>query len=311
MKTLISVVLSLCLISPATAKPWQEAIDDVSSLAEQYKDAAEAKSGERITYWLGTIHAVTDVDMHMCAILGRRLGHADAIGHLEPPQPPLNSDPQILANNYASLSNWVHAASWFAGMSQHERATRWNLECVGKMGTPTGLWVEVPSQVFYSVERDYIWVYGDIVSGFADRLKSALEKHPEVNTVGIGSAGGHVWEALQAGRYIRSHGLSTQLTGSCASACPIFFLGGVNRTVLRPYPQLGFHKASSSGVAVPNSHPVYNAVWAYAQEMGANPDFFVSAMLSREPNDMGYLTPDAACQSGIVTWYQGVVTDKC
>ena len=56
------------------AKSWQEAIDDVHELAERYRVAAENASGEPISYFLGTAHGSTDVNMHQCAILGRRMG---------------------------------------------------------------------------------------------------------------------------------------------------------------------------------------------------------------------------------------------
>jgi hypothetical protein len=239
------------------------------------------------------------------------MGFAEYIGRLEPPQPPLDSDPQILADNYASLSNWTSAAEWFAGVSQHERAKRWNLECVGKRGIPSGLWVDVPQEVFYRSDGVYLWVYGDVVEGFSDRLRNALTKHPEVETVAIGSGGGNVMEALEAGYLVRRLGLSTQLSGECASACPIFFLGGVNRSVMRPYPRLGFHKVSIGRTAVPVNDPVYQVIGNYVQQMGANSAFFIAAMQNWEPNDMGYLTEDQACLSGVVTWYQGVITDKC
>ena len=230
---------------------------------------------------------------------------------MEPPQPSLDSDPQALANNYASLTNWTYAAEWFAGVSQHERAKHWNLECVGKLGISSDLWVDVPPEVFYRANGTYLWVYGDVVPGFSDRIKEALIQHPEVRTVAIGSGGGSVVEAIKAGHLVRRLGLSTQLSGECVSACPIFFLGGVHRSVMRPYPRFGFHKASVEGVAVPTGHPVYDVIRDYSREMGANPDLFVAAMQNWEPYEMGYLTPDQAFLFGVATWYQGLVTDKC
>lgn len=305
------LLFAVLLATQSTAKSWQNAINDVYAMAERYKAAAETSSGQPISYFLGTIHAITDVEMHQCAILGRRMGFVEHIGHLEPPQPSLDSAPQILANNYASLMNWTYAAEWFAGVSQHERAKRWNLECVGKMGIPSGLWVEVPPEIFYRTDGSYLWVYGDIVQGFSDRLTDALSRHPEIKTVGIGSAGGNVIEAIKAGHLVRQLGLETQLSGECVSACPIFFLGGVRRSVMRPYPRLGFHKVSLGGVAVPVNDPVYRIIREYVRKMGANPEFFLATMQNWEPNQMGYLTPDQACLSGVVTWYQGVITDKC
>lgn len=310
-KKLALLTILTFLATHSSAKSWQNAIDDVYALAERYKETAEAESGETITYFLGTLHGTTDVKMHQCAILGRRMGFVEHIDHLEPPQPSLDSDPQILANNYASLMNWTNAAEWFAGVSQHERAKRWNLECVGKKGIPLGLWVDVPSEAFYRADGTYLWIYGDVVQGFSDRLRNALSRHPEVKTVAIGSGGGSVMEAIEAGYLVRQMGLSTQLSGECVSACPIFFLGGVRRSVMRPYPRLGFHKVSIDGTPVPESDSVYGVIGNYVRQMGANPEFFLAAMQNWEPDEMGYLTPDQACLAGVVTWYQGIITDKC
>lgn len=305
------LVILIISATQSSAKSWQEAIDDVYYLAGRYKEAAETISGESISYFLGSIHGTTDVSMHQCAILGRRMGYAKHISQLEPPQPPLDSDPQTLANNYASLINWTNAAEWFAGVSQHERAKRWNLECVGKKGIPSNLWVDVPPEVFYRADGTYLWIYGDIVPGFSDRLRRAVLRHPEVETVAIGSGGGSVSEAIEAGIFIRKMGLSTQLSGECVSACPIFFLSGVRRSVMRPYPRLGFHQVSRHGAPVPSNDPIYEIIWSYVLNMGADPKFFLAAMNSWSPKEMGYISPDQACLAGIVTWYQGFITDKC
>lgn len=149
-----AILLALLCSLPfhATAKSWQEAINDVNALSEKYKLAAETASGESITYFLGTAHGTMDMEMHMCAILGRWMGFAEHIGHLEPPQPSMDSEPITLANSYASLSNWTYTAKRFANLSQHERTLRWNYECVGKQGIPSHLEVDVPDEVFFHAE---------------------------------------------------------------------------------------------------------------------------------------------------------------
>lgn len=199
------------ITNQAIAKSWNDSIEDVTELAERYREEADAKSGdERLTKFLGTVHSVQDIEMHMCAILGRRMGHTDAIHHLEPSQPSLDSDLRVLLDNYASLLSWIRAAQRFGSMSQHQRALHWNLECVGEMGIAGSLGVRVPPATFYEVDGDYITVFGDIIPGYADKLKEVLLKHPEVSTVWIGSGGGAVYEAMSAGQIIRGLNISTQ-----------------------------------------------------------------------------------------------------
>lgn len=306
--SLIMVVLTLA--DKASAKSWQQAINDVYTLAEVYSAEAERKSGQRLPQLIGN-DDTRDTNMHKCAILGRRMGLTDYIRHLEPPQPPLDSSAFVLADNALSLFNWTHSAEWFAGVSQHERVKHWNLECVGNIGIPKSLWKTVPDEVFYRADGSYLWVYGDIVQGFSSRLNEALADNPGVETIAIGSAGGSVVEAMQAGLLVRQLGLSTQLSGDCVSACPLFFLGGEVRKVMRPYPRFGFHKASISGVPLPENDEIYQMVWSYVQLMDADPDLFLSEMLNWEPDEMGYVTPDRACQLGVATWYQGIGATLC
>lgn len=296
----------------ALAKSWDNAIADVTTLSERYKDAADKAFGDdRYTRLLGSQHTVQDIKMHMCAILGRRMGHADRIGHLEPPQPPLDSDKHTLLDNYASLLSWIRAAQRFGSMSQHQRAKYWNLECVGNLSIPPRLWVDVPSEVFYEVDGTYLWVYGDIVPGFADRLKRAVLANPDVQTVGIGSGGGDVYEAIEAAFFVRAKGLRTQLTGDCVSACPLFFLGGVDRYVMRPFPLFGFHQVSSRGEAVPFDDPVYDDIAAFVGAMGGNVGMIIEEMHRHRPDGMGYATSAWACQASVATWYQGGGSRVC
>lgn len=307
-------VLVVCLPAFSLAKPWEKAIDDVHALAETYKAEVMRQTGNNVTYYLGTMHHPMDWQMHMCAILGRRLGFADQISHLEPPQPPLRSDPQLLAENYISLSNWITAAQKFSGISQHQRATYWNNECIGNMGTPSNLWVPVPKEVFFSVSYKTLIVYGDIVAGFSDRLRAALLQNPTITNVGLGSGGGNVGEAIRAGLMLRGAGYTTQLMGACKSACPLVFLGGVNRSVFRGSygsERFGFHKISENGVAIANDDPTYGIVYQYVQEMGGHADMILTAMQMYETNQMGFFSFEVECPMRIATWYQGYFPGEC
>lgn len=310
----LAACLALCWTSAAGAKTWQEAIDDVAALADTYAETVTKRTGNSVTYYYGTMHHPTDWKMHMCAILGRRLGFAEHIGHLEPPQPSLSSPPEILAVNYVSLNNWVAAAQKFAGMSQHQRATHWNLECVGNMGTPNSLWVDVPTEVFFEARDSTLYVYGDIVPGFSSRLAQALVDNPSVTQIGLGSGGGMVIEAIRAGQMLRDGGYDTVLIGECYSACPLAFLGGVNRSVFRHSVganRFGFHQISANGIAIPNNDSVYAVVYDYVMRMGGNAEMILLAMQSYRPAEMGYFDIKIECPMRIATWYQGFFPGEC
>lgn len=293
------------------AKSWPKSIDDGDALAEQYKEAAELASGESIFTFIGTVHSVLNFEEHQCTILGRHLGFDEFVQNLEPQLPSMDSDPQTLADSYASLSLWVILARRFADISQEERVKRWNLECVGKMRISTDLWVESNPEVFIKADETYLWVYGDIVPGFSDRIAEALGQNPTIKTVGIGSGGGSMKEAIKAGRLLRHLGIKTQLTGDCLGACPIFFLGGVDRDIMRPYPRLGLHKITINGTVVSKDDPIYDAVGTYVDDMGGYSDFIVENMKKSEPSEVKYLTEDEACTSGLATWIQGGMATNC
>lgn len=321
-KMIVAAILLgvICFVGGTTApnlvaaKPWREAIEDVSRLADKYAETVKTRTGNSVTFYYGTMHHPTDWKMHMCAILGRRLGFSENIGHLEPPQPAFDSEPDILAVNYVSLNNWVMAAEKFADMSQHQRATHWNLECVGKMGTPTGLWVDVPSEIFFKVRDSTLYVYGDIVQGFAGRLARILTENPDVRQVGLGSGGGFVEEAMSAGKMLRDGGYDTVLTGECYSACPLVFLGGVRRSVFRHSVgsnRFGFHQIAVRGVAISSDDPLYDSVYEYVRMMGGQADMVLMAMQSSPPSGMGYYNIQVECPMRIANWYQGYFPGEC
>lgn len=61
------------------------------------------------------------------------------------------------------------------------------------------------------------------------------------------SLGGDVRAAIELGRLIRKHLVTTQLlVGDCASACVLAFVGGVNRTAPVKQPKFGIHSPYSA-----------------------------------------------------------------
>lgn len=296
---------------PVTAKTWQQAIVDVEELRHSYRETIFRRTGEWPSEWQGNLNVNRDSDMHFCAILGRRLGFKDQISHLEPPQPSHDEDAYDLTLHTVSLANWVSAAVHVGSLNPARRAQFWNLECVGKGLVSKALFVPIPDFVWFEIDNDQIQIYGDIVPGFSQRLENILNQNPNITTISLGSGGGSVYEAMMAGIIIRQRGLDTQLYGSCMSACPLVFYGGVNRSMFRFSERFGFHSVSQGGNAVPLNDPVYQDIFDYVMAMGGNPYPLIATMLKYGPHDMGFVTPHEECLMGLATWWQGYSPGEC
>ncbi len=73
---------------------------------------------------------------------------------------------------------------------------------------------------------------GLVVDGDLARLRDALVGDKGLRQVLLhNSPGGDAWTGLRLGREIRQARLNTLLSGQCASACGLMFLGGVERRV--------------------------------------------------------------------------------
>ena len=313
MLTVLTVLTMIFALScnVLSAKTWQQAILDVESLKLDYQNIIYDRTGEWPSEWQGAMNDNKDSSEHFCAILGRRLGFKDQISHLEPPQPSFDSDVWELTLHTVSLSNWVYAAIEVGGLDPTQRAHSWNLECIGTGLVSGKLYLAIPEAVWYEVAGSQLTIYGDIVSDFSVKLEQALKKNTQVTTVALGSGGGSVYEAIRAVAIIRSQGLDTQLYGPCMSACPLVFLGGVNRNMYRFSKRFGFHKVSINGRAVPESDDVYEDIGAYMNAMGGNPQLYIATMLAYEPNEMGNVTPYEECMMGLATWWQGYNRGEC
>lgn len=307
--------------------PWPETIAKVEALLEEYVSRSDELLRQEDEFYrsenmsplgyLGNACANCYWPMHQCAILGRMLGKPELVSHLEEPLPPLTAPLGEVWSASESLNQWVHTAKRLVETPEVERTNIWNLECVGHFDIPkTGF--DKPGQQSVTIRADgsYLWVYGDIVQGFYDEFVIALNEHPEVTTIGLGSGGGSVRDAILAGSEIRKRGLNTQLTGPCLSACPIVFIGGVSRNVMQPFPPLGFHQMYSEGGALALNDPTYQLVADYAWAMGIDGTWFVLQMAAAEPTDMNMqgddlVERDELCIRRAVTWYQGIGSTTC
>lgn len=241
----------------------------------------------------------------MCYMLGRMLGKHDLVRHIKRPTLPPNPRPKDYSITAGQHDMW----SWAAKILQYQHAgfnaRSWNRNCVGEYGIPTNSAIrqDKKGHVFLiQVDGDKLIVHGDIVPGYHKKLVAALNDNPSVRTVSLASDGGHIGEAIRAGFAIRKRGLDTELVDDCASACPLVFLGGVDRFLSLRGPKLGFHRVTEyTGEAIPINDPLYAKIGKYAEVMGANPRLILTYMLSAPPERMYWLNPKQVCSSGLTT----------
>jgi len=247
------------------------------------------------------------LEPYRCANIARALGMTASLGeggafqYLQP-----NDDPYEFLQISAELDVWVATAEAIIEMSPDQRIAMWNLECVGNHGIPFETYRQDESEGAGLVVNDGILsVLGGIDFDFYDRFREALDQHPEVRIVSLGSGGGSVIDALQSGALIRDLGLETQLYGKCYSACPMVFVGGVERTIYWPSDAaLGFHQMYTSDGPTPMTSEVYDLLRVYLDEMGVDADTFIGLMTRAGPEDM--YEPDVGdlCKPRIATWVQ-------
>lgn len=294
------------LPSASQALSWEEAIARVDARSERYWQRAEALGLpiRALGSGLNELH----VEEHTCSILGRMLNKDALIENLEKSTnfDLQNADFMTYGMAAHSLDNWVYTAKRLLKFDNDRRIEVWNLDCVGRMGITVSASIPNGSRkTFFDVDGDTIRILGDVTPGFSEKLRNAVTSNPKVNTVALGSAGGSVYEALEAGLFIRRMGLTTTLYNNCYSACPLVFLGGVRRTIWSPYPKLGFHQMSlSDGQVVPFDDPNYSEITSYVRSMGADSEYVLNQMFAADPSQMNEPDHVEFCQSRVATWVQ-------
>lgn len=303
-----SIALVAALLTPASALAeisWEKAITAVEEKSSEYYDyAMSLGSGHPGTALNGIGH-----DQHICAITGRMLGFREEIEEAETlDEPPLSPDvdPMEIMIHAVTLDAWVAAARRAVELTENQKKSLWNLECVGKHGIPRSAYLDDPElKGDFSINGDTLVVYGDIDSGFHERFGDALDANPDIVQVALGSAGGSVYDALLAGVTIRERGLSTTLHGPCFSACPLVFMGGVKRTIwMGPGPHLGFHRVYNGTGEVPLSDDVYMHITEYLLRMDVNPAAVVGWMIKAGQYDMFEPDLEDLCPPKVATWVQ-------
>jgi hypothetical protein len=265
-------------------------VSEATALAEKLRKIADTVDDD---IWLGTMYNEIHLKEHSCYALGVLLGQEETVRHLKlnsfPRQQATNSDEaRTLRLNAQSLCNFGSAATHALSISHEERVMEWNLDCVGQLGISGAYVTATKTTTFYRLHNDgkVLRILGSIEPGFSAELRNVIAINPQVKTVSLGGGGGSVYEAIEAGRFIRMSGLDTTLWNNCYSACPLVFAGGKERTIWSPYPSLGFHKVYSKNGPVPLSSQVYRDIFAYLVEMGITPNFILENMFKAEPNQI-------------------------
>jgi hypothetical protein len=209
-----------------------------------------------------------------------------------------------------SLSNFASVAAGKIALDEDLRISEWNIDCVDQMGIGAEWIAPLGNETFYELQSSgtILRVLGRIERGYASKIRQAVEDNPSITTVALGSGGGFVGEAIEAGLFLRSRDISTVLWNNCYSACPLVFAGGKERGIDSPYPSLGFHQIATDEGAVPLDSEPYVAVASYLLQMGVSPDYVLQKMMAAKPSEMYEVggADQELCESGLVTWIRRV-----
>lgn len=283
-------------------------------IAKQFEEKAEIVGNEahrRKTPHVGTMFNEFRLQEFMCGSLAYLFGKDDIFTRLTHVDEPLlkprmtEEDLNILGIDVIVFSNRARAAQAALANSPRDRVELWNLNCVGQheIGRQHAM-ARIAPKATFERHGDQVSVLGDIDAGFFERFRIFVEASRGVTTIVLGSGGGSVRDAILTGLFIRKAGLKTTLFADCYSACPLIFLGGVERSIWSPYPRLGFHQVSAEVRPIPLDHEIYTLIANYARSMGANGTHVLSLMHRSKPTEINYPEVWSLCTVGITTWVQ-------
>lgn len=317
----IGILFTLFWAGAALAdEGWEARIADARATAERI--AAWGATHGRDYNHIGTFTRQADIAVLRCSILAELTGIGDISDHVEyyGPDPALPralpdraatpGDDAVLEHlGYAwNLRSWAHLAEQVLGSSADQLAETWELQCNGQHGIPEGLVVAAwDTRATFRLDGRRLYVLGDIEPGFYEEFAEVVAAN-EIGFVMLGSRGGSVEDAMQAGGLIRRLGLATELYGDCESACPLLYFSGAEPRIQRlPLYRLGFHRISAGGAAIPLDHEIYEIVAAFIDAMGVNSDYILTAMRDTPPENMYYPPYQWLCDAN-AGWFYGNCT---
>src|SRR5690606_1248193 len=112
---------------------WDREIERVKALQEEMTRKADRLGAD---LYLGTMYNELDIPQHECSILGRRVGRAEVVAHLEQTLPERCESGFEFRLAARSLWSWLHTVDRLLKTPHDRRVRAWNLDCVGSMGIP-------------------------------------------------------------------------------------------------------------------------------------------------------------------------------
>jgi len=110
--------------------------------------------------------------------------------------------------------------------------------------------------------------------------------------------GGRIFEAQKIASIVTSRGLNTYVEGSCASACTLILLAGVDRAAT-PNAQIGFHQPDFPGLDEESRRSIISENRHLYLRAGVNADF-IDRALSAKPDEMWYPTTQELMAAGVL-----------
>jgi len=136
-----------------------------------------------------------------------------------------------------------------------------------------------------------LFIVGEIKSGDAQTFEKAVsDPREKFLAVFLNSRGGDVYAAIEIGRIVRKHELTTDVRESseCFSSCALIYIAGVTRM---NFGTIGLHRPILAGVPreeqqLPKAvSEMLGAIKSYVSEMGVTSNFF-EAMVNTLPENM-------------------------
>jgi len=150
---------------------------------------------------------------------------------------------------------------------------------------------------YFSNNRPYVRLNGDIVDGDYERFEQLTRNLPAGTVIHLASEGGIAVEGLAIGGLIDRKKFETYVTGLCASACAAIWVAGV-RLHATERAQIGFHCAYNPKTL--NCGGSSNAViGAYLSRLGYSYKAIAYMTAATPAEDMKWLSAQKARELGI------------
>jgi len=172
--------------------------------------------------------------------------------------------------------------------------------------------VSIPSSGFADVAFGYrkkvvsLDIYGEIKPFDVELFSSLLMKFPDAKRVNLDTDGGSLNAAMQIGYTIRAHGMTTVVTGRCASACLYVLMAGTARLAEQKAqlaahtPRVGDDIARSKSDVFALAFQVHRNVEHYVWSMGFR-DNLVRILIDGNRSDPWVIDRNRARELGLLT----------